>query len=453
MTAGGPGEREDAVRQFDWDARARSLNTNYQRRMRKKFRDVDPEWSLPEDQIVEGWQLAKMWESAGGECQYCSRPLPLHRVNMWNFDHCIPVVSFGANTVENLVLCCAWCNSQKANRQAPDFLMIDRYTGEKLSTSNVEVRSRGALIDKSRKLSGRPCRPVEQSTFRTIEEHHDDNNWKMRMSGHQVPRNYNPPRSLPAHAGDHEPEITDYGPPVIPDGYRHCPDCARILPFTEEYWRPYTASVRKRCPNATLFPTRCDACQRKWWRDDQRRRKTAKRNAAPNAKERNEKLFRRLERRDLEKIGKQRCSRCYQVKDLNVYNFRKQRQTMNGFRTICIECDNARDRERYKRPERKRQIAIARKRSRSRAIASDPTYLERERKRKLRERRQRYARDPEYRASRYKMVRWWKRRKRAEVRRELSDALPAQFRASFARQILDDYRHGRRGIAWGLGYG
>lgn len=52
-------------------------------------------------------------ERDGHTCQYCGRSYSEHELTL---DHVIPRDQGGATTWENIVTCCIYCNSEKANR-------------------------------------------------------------------------------------------------------------------------------------------------------------------------------------------------------------------------------------------------------------------------------------------------------------------------------------------------
>jgi hypothetical protein len=49
---------------------------------------------------------------AGDRCEYCHTPQSTSTWSHW-FDHIIPEKHHGATTLENLALCCRWCNWHK----------------------------------------------------------------------------------------------------------------------------------------------------------------------------------------------------------------------------------------------------------------------------------------------------------------------------------------------------
>jgi hypothetical protein len=54
-----------------------------------------------------------LWKRDSGECGYCLRPLSLQEVTI---DHVVPQSQNGQTTWDNVVTCCASCNTRKGGR-------------------------------------------------------------------------------------------------------------------------------------------------------------------------------------------------------------------------------------------------------------------------------------------------------------------------------------------------
>ena len=59
---------------------------------------------------------ANVWQRDGGACCYCDQPVP--RLE-FTYDHVLPISKGGKTTWENIVTCCAPCNTRKA-AMSPD---------------------------------------------------------------------------------------------------------------------------------------------------------------------------------------------------------------------------------------------------------------------------------------------------------------------------------------------
>lgn len=80
-----------------------------------------------------------------GQCVYCG--IRDDRINKnLTLDHVVPESKGGENTVENLVLCCHYCNSKKGNRQNVLRPRFGRFTGQ-LGTWQQEIH--GGKMEKA----------------------------------------------------------------------------------------------------------------------------------------------------------------------------------------------------------------------------------------------------------------------------------------------------------------
>jgi 5-methylcytosine-specific restriction endonuclease McrA len=66
-----------------------------------------------------------LWEDAGKMCHYCDRPLAKPGTKMGkntHFDHIVPQAKGGSHDLDNLVVCCKYCNREKAAKSYEQFL-------------------------------------------------------------------------------------------------------------------------------------------------------------------------------------------------------------------------------------------------------------------------------------------------------------------------------------------
>ena len=66
----------------------------------------------PKRQKLSAGSIIRAWESSGGKCHWCLRPVAPERVVV---DHLLPVALSGTNAQENLVVACAPCNLAKSD--------------------------------------------------------------------------------------------------------------------------------------------------------------------------------------------------------------------------------------------------------------------------------------------------------------------------------------------------
>ncbi len=62
---------------------------------------------------------SKLYRIYNKKCFYCNIPLSIKTSTI---DHVIAISKGGADTLNNMVLCCAWCNSNKGSLSIKDFL-------------------------------------------------------------------------------------------------------------------------------------------------------------------------------------------------------------------------------------------------------------------------------------------------------------------------------------------
>lgn len=74
---------------------------------------------------VTSAQLHEKYAQCGGVCSYCGKDVKkgkLWKTQLSGFDHIIPRSAGGTHTINNLTVCCRYCNSRKGQRSATEFL-------------------------------------------------------------------------------------------------------------------------------------------------------------------------------------------------------------------------------------------------------------------------------------------------------------------------------------------
>lgn len=70
-----------------------------------------------------------LYEQQEGQCAYCTDSLPLKLLTL---DHIVPIWEGGTKEIENLALCCRWCNQTKSNAPVWKFkLFIEFLEGKR----------------------------------------------------------------------------------------------------------------------------------------------------------------------------------------------------------------------------------------------------------------------------------------------------------------------------------
>ena len=77
--------------------------------------------------LVRTWLTNEMSSKENFYCVYCATILDFVSVSV---DHDVPVSRSGKNNVENMVLCCKWCNKAKGSMTGEEFRRLMMTIGE-----------------------------------------------------------------------------------------------------------------------------------------------------------------------------------------------------------------------------------------------------------------------------------------------------------------------------------
>jgi hypothetical protein len=107
--------------------------------------------------MYRAWNIKKiLFEKQNGNCQYCGV-----KMKEITIDHILARIHGGTNAIENLCLCCKWCNTVKSGetekmfRQFLGFLSVnDRFKRKNPNFPEVKPKKFGGLIKAFNKKTG-----------------------------------------------------------------------------------------------------------------------------------------------------------------------------------------------------------------------------------------------------------------------------------------------------------